>query len=141
MDLAFLPAHPPLARSAPASLRFLPQPRPHLHQPWDLCPCSSCGLVLCSLTYLHDSLDSLPSFRSMFTPHLPRKAFPARLWEMASSPHTPVCPCLSQAGFVSLAPYFVTHRLFCLLVPFVTYFTYWSWSSTEQGFCLICLLP
>lgn len=137
MSLACLPAHqlisPPLPPSPLPSL-LCPPP----HQPWDLCTCSSCGLVLCSLTYLRDSP---PSFRSMFSPQLLREAFPGRLWKTASSSPTPGCPCLSQAGFVSPAPHFVTGRVYfaCLSLSLLTHLTYWSWSSPEQGFCLICL--
>lgn len=86
---------PPPGSSGPGSLRSgLRAPPPGRQQPGRLCTCSSRGLVLCSLTYLHDSL---PRFRSLFThpPPRPRRllseAFPARPWEMASSP-----PCRSS---------------------------------------------
>ena len=69
VDPACLPAPLPLAHSAPASLLVLPHRTPH--QPWVLCTRRSCGLVLCSLTCLHNSL---PSFRSTFTLHLLNEA-------------------------------------------------------------------
>lgn len=124
MSLACLPAHLPLAPSVPSTLLAVPPPHPHppprrWHQPWDLCTCSSCGLVLCSLTYLRDSP---PSFRSMFSPQLLREAFPACLWKTASSPPHARMP-LPQSSWLCLpSPSFCDRQgLFCLLVPFLTY--------------------